>query len=198
MTTDSIEPDFSRNDIHGLHRPTIPASASDAEAQASNGSPGGKLEAHHRHQIFWMRLASPAPTIEAVRGASAQALVSEIEACARNFFETGDNASIDLRCLKAMPEEREILASMLGEGEVSAVVDAGGRTEIRETSVPCVWWVRHRDPEGETVGELIEITAIPDLIVGDREAVFHGLEALNAALQFHMPGAVEHPHFNAR
>jgi hypothetical protein len=63
-----------------------------------------------------------------------------------------------------------------------------GHTQIRETSISCVWWISHRNPEGETVGELIEITAIPDLLVGDRESIIHGLETLRSAL---LPGVCE-------
>jgi hypothetical protein len=132
-----------------------------------------------------MRKAAPVPSVSAQPGSSALALVSEIEASARTFAETGEMASIDLRCLKAMPEERDILSRMLGEGEVSAVVKVAGHTEIRETAVPCVWWIRHCDYEGETVGESIEITCVPELIEGDRKAILRGLESLNPARSAH-------------
>ncbi len=132
------------------------------------------------HPVFWVHKAGPLPPVAVQPGTSALAVVSEIEARARTFAETGEIASIDLHCLKAMPEERDILSRMLGEGEVSAVVNAAGRTEIRETAVPCVWWIHHRDYEGATVGESIEVTRVPDLIEGDRKAVLRGLELLNA------------------
>ncbi len=134
------------------------------------------------HPVFWMRKAE-SPVIAAAPGSSALAIVSEIEASARSFADTGEIASIDLCCLKSMPDERDMLSRMLGDGEVSAIVDAVGRTEIRETAIPCVWWIRHRDHEGATVGESIEITCIPDLLEGDRKAVVRGLESLNAALR---------------
>jgi hypothetical protein len=41
-----------------------------------------------------------------------------------------------------------------------------------------VWWVRHFKSDGETVGELIEITDIPDLLVSDREAAASALKEL--------------------
>jgi hypothetical protein len=136
-----------------------------------------------------MRVEKPALPVDARQGASAQAIVSEVEACARRFAETGETASIDLRCLKSMPEEREILAGALGHGEVSAVVAAIGRSEIHETSIPCVWWVSHRNSEEEIVGELIEIAEVPDLLMGDRQSVAYGLEALRSAWPFRMQGA---------
>ncbi|MBS1160620.1 MAG: hydrogenase expression protein HupH [Proteobacteria bacterium] len=130
------------------------------------------------HPIFWMRPERPALTVNAAPGSAARAIISEIMSSARRLLAEGQGSSIDLRFLKAMPEERETLANLLGRGEVSAVVDAIGRSEIRETAMPCVWWIRHLNNENEMVGELIEITEIPDLLVGDREAIAFGLEAL--------------------
>lgn len=150
-------------------------------------------DASHKNRIIWLRPFDKVLTIAGARGASARAIVSEILSSARTFADTGETAVIDLRCLKSMPEEREILTSLLGEGEATAVVDSVGRTDIYETSVACVWWVRHCNHEGETVGELIEITAVPEIIVGDRRAVVQGLEALGAALSFHALGSITHP-----
>lgn len=145
--------------------------------------------------VFWMRQGGSSLTVDAEPGSSAQAIISEIEACALRFAETGEENSIDLRCLKAMPQEREILSTLLGRGEVSAIVEALGLTEIHETAVPCVWWVRHRNADEEIVGELIEITEIPEVMLGDRKAVAHGLEALRIAWPFRMqrvPGVTTH------
>lgn len=152
---------------------------------------------HTERPIFWMRLNASASTtqgIEAIPGASAKAIISEIEKCAAHFAATGESASIDLRFLKSMPGERETLARLLGRGEVSATIDVLGRSEVQETSVPCVWWIHHYNSEGETVGELIEIADIPDVIVGDRMAVAQGLEALRIAYSVQTAS----PHHNAR
>jgi hydrogenase-1 operon protein HyaF len=146
--------------------------------------------------VFWLRPAGPSLSAEANLGASAQAILAEIEACALRFAETGEENSIDLRCLKSMPQERDILLTLLGRGEVSAIVEALGLTEIHETAVPCVWWVRHRNADEEIVGELIEIAEIPEVMLGDRKAVAHGLEALRIARPFRMqkvPGVTTHP-----
>lgn len=123
---------------------------------------------------------------DAEPGTSAQAIISEIEAGALHFAETGEETLIDLRCLKAMPEERKILSTLLGCGEVSAIVEALGPTEIRETAVPCVWWVCHRNADEEVVGELIEIAEIPEVMKGDRKAIARGLETLRIARPFRM------------
>lgn len=138
------------------------------------------------HPVFWMSQSRPVLSVNAEPGTSAQAILAEIEECASRFAAVGEEASIDLRCLKAMPEEREILETLLGRGEVSAVVEALGRSEIHETSIPCVWWVRHRNSEEEIVSELIEIAEVPDVLMGDRKAVAYGLEALRIAWPFRM------------
>lgn len=162
-----------------------PSLAHDArQASLGTDAPLGRAAAKRLgHPTFWMRpAASSAVTVTAAPGTSAQALLSEIAAGAARFVATGEAASIDLRCLKSMPEEREILAHLLGKGEVSAVVDTLGRSDIQETLVPCVWWVRHRNNDDETVGELIEIGDIPAVVAGDRGAVAPGLEALRSRL----------------
>ncbi|HEX5339017.1 MAG TPA: hydrogenase expression/formation C-terminal domain-containing protein [Gallionella sp.] len=164
--------------------------ASGAEPQSDMNQPQGRTVANHpRWPVFWMRKALPASGSGAEPGASAQAIISEIEACAARFAATGEMASIDLRFMKTMPAEREMLSGLLGRGEVSAVVDVLGRTEIQETSIPCVWWISHRNGAGEVVGELIEITGTPDLIQGERSSVAGALEARRAEKPFCEPHA---------
>lgn len=138
------------------------------------------------HPVFWMRQSKPAASAGAEPGVSVQAILSEIEERALRFVATGEEALIDLRCLKAMPSEREMLEILLGRGEVSAVLDALGCSEIHETAVSCVWWVRHRNADDEIVGELIEIAEVPDVLMGDRSAIASGLQALRNASPFHM------------
>lgn len=138
------------------------------------------------HPVFWMHQSKPVATVNAEPGVSAQAILSEIEERALRFVATGEEASIDLRCLKAMPEEREMLETLLGHGEVSAVLDALGYSEIHETAISCVWWVRHRNAADEIAGELIEIAEVPDVLKGDRSAVASGLQALRNSSPFLM------------
>jgi hypothetical protein len=135
--------------------------------------------------VVWLQMATghSAPATAGVglpQGSSARAILSEIRSCAERLILRGEPSAIDLRCLKSMPEERAVLARLLGNGEVTAVVGLLGRSEIRETGISCVWWVRHLDTALETVGELIEIADVPDLLLGDRTALARGLEALQA------------------
>lgn len=164
----------------------MPAENAESSFSRNNAQP---------HPVFWMSQSRPVLSVEAEPGTSARAIISEIEECASRFAEEGEEASIDLRCLKAMPQEREILATLLGHGEVSATVETIGRSEIYETSIPCVWWVRHRNAEEEVVAELIEIAEIPEVMMGDRGAIARGLESLRSAKPFRMqrmPGVTTH------
>lgn len=184
MAIESVEPSQIHSGLQPLPESAIlmMGAATEARSQPDKVPLCGEHKTlHPQRPIFWMRPAMPTLTVEAVRGASAQAIISEIETCATRFAASGESDSIDLRFLKTMPEEREMLASLLGRGEVSVVVSALGRTEIHETAIPCVWWIRHCNSENEAVGELIEITDIPEMIVGDRMAVARGLEAFRSA-----------------
>lgn len=138
----------------------------------------------HPDPVFWRHQGKHGTN--AVPGATAQALLTEIEECVLHFAAGSDEVTIDLSCLKSMPEEREMLASLLGHGEVSATIEAGRRTELYETSVPHVWWVRQRNDEDEIVGEMITIAEIPDVMLGGRKAVAYGLDALCIAWSFRM------------
>jgi hypothetical protein len=139
------------------------------------------------YPMFWRRAAEPELNINPQPGAAAKAILSEIARCAQQLLETGVASSIDLRFMKLIPEERATLAELLGHGEVSAVIESVGRSEVLETAIPCVWWVRHFNTDDSTVGEIIEITDIPDLLVGDRHSVALGLEALRACLASGIP-----------
>lgn len=142
------------------------------------------VDAGRQHRpILWIREVVPgkpamplSPAAEA--GASAKAIISQIRTCAQRLVAEGEASSIDLRFLRSMPEERATLAGLLGQGEVSAVVDSIGRSEVQETAIPCVWWIRHLNSAGETVGELIEIVDVPEILVGDRAAVDQAIAAV--------------------
>ncbi len=171
------EQGLSRGDAQASHSADFAANLH-AGKSAGNGPFRGKPGATQAHPVFWLRPANSVMTVDAAPGASAHAVLAEVEESASRFAATGEGASIDLRCLKAMPQERETLAALLGRGEVSATIDTVGRSEVYETSVPCVWWVRHWNTEDEIVGELIEIAEIPELLMSDRKAVAYGLAVL--------------------
>jgi hydrogenase-1 operon protein HyaF len=72
---------------------------------------------------------------------------------------------IDLASLPFAPGEIEELEDALGHGELNAELDALGKSLIRETAYPGVWWVEHRNTAGELVGRYIEITRSPEILM---------------------------------
>jgi hydrogenase-1 operon protein HyaF len=106
------------------------------------------------------------------------AIVSEIEALLGALVVTGCGGSIDLRGMPLSPGEYETLADFLGEGEVSADIDALGPTRVRETGVPGVWWVQHRNSSDQVTAELIEVTYLPEILRTDPADARAGLERL--------------------
>ncbi len=105
-------------------------------------------------------------------------LLMEIADLLGQFIAHGAHGSIDLR---AMPLSTTCLASLehrLGQGEVSAVVAAAGRSDIRETGIPGVWWSRHEDEAGRLIALLIDIGDVPALLRTARADMVRGLQTL--------------------
>jgi hydrogenase-1 operon protein HyaF len=57
---------------------------------------------------------------------------------------------------------------------------AAGRSEIRETSFPGVWWTKHEDEAGRIIALLIEVTAVPDILPASIADMKRGLDRLPA------------------
>ncbi len=96
-----------------------------------------------------------------------------------------DNVSsaIDLRSMPFSPGEESELKRVLGNGEVSALLKALGETELWETAYPGVWWVEHRNPEGERIAQSLEITWVPDILKSQPEDVQAARQRLNELLR---------------
>jgi len=105
-------------------------------------------------------------------------LVGDLERLAREKT----SATIDLRSLPMSPQDRVELQRALGEGEVQATVNAGGLSNIRETRVPGIWWVEHRDRDGELIAELIEVTHVPEFLTSATDEIASGARNLRAQI----------------
>ena len=110
------------------------------------------------------------------------ALLSEISAQLEKLIATGETSLIDLKSLPFAPGEYEQLRQALGQGEVTARMDAIGPSEIVETQYPGVWWLTHYNIEGDIVADMIEIAPFPDILQSQPEDVRAGLERLQAML----------------
>jgi len=106
------------------------------------------------------------------------ALTIEIGNLLRRLIDEGEQGSIDLLGLPLSPSCVAALEQRLGQGEVTAVLDAAGRSEIRETGFPGVWWTRHTDEQGRVVAMLIEVAFVPDILRANIDDMALGCERL--------------------
>ena len=96
------------------------------------------------------------------RAGNAVPILHEIEVAAERSRDHRENppASICAAC-PAPRRLRESSSEVLGQGEVSATIDALGPTQVRETAIHGVWWVTHYNGDGTVIAEFIEVTICP-------------------------------------
>lgn len=111
-------------------------------------------------------------------GGGVTALLHEIVRLLERLVTVGEPAAIDLRSLPMSAQDRTELKSALGEGEVQATLHAEGISSIQETRVPGVWWVEHRDRQGELIAELIDVTHVPEILARASDEIAAGAHAL--------------------
>jgi HupH hydrogenase expression protein, C-terminal conserved region len=105
-------------------------------------------------------------------------VLSEIETMLTKLVDEGRPDAIDLRSLPMLPGDYARLQDALGRGEVRATIDALGASEVYETGIHGVWWVIHRNLDGDTTGEFIEVTWAPEILTTPRADAKRGLQQL--------------------
>jgi hydrogenase-1 operon protein HyaF len=96
---------------------------------------------------------------------------------------TGEGGSVQLNGLPLLSGDYAALQEALGEGELSAELQALGPTQLRETALHGVWWVTHRNGAGEVVAESIEVTRCPAILQTPAEDVSESAQRLRQRLQ---------------
>src|ERR1019366_2947921 len=112
----------------------------------------------------------------------ARALLHELAGLLDGLASRGESASIDLSSLPLVPDDYRTLREALGAGAVVAQVQAAGTTEVRETGCPGAWWVTHANEAGAVLAELIEVCAVPAILLASAEDVAEGLARLQQEL----------------
>jgi hydrogenase-1 operon protein HyaF len=139
-----------------------------------------------------MRLADIGVRIESGGlGPGVTALLYEIADGVEHLASDGETGAIDLGSLPLSPVDREHLQRMLGTGEVEATLKVDGLSHIRETGIPGVWWIEHRDARGGLIAELIEFTRIPEILCAAVEDLDRGAAVLRARVAGVAAGATE-------
>ena len=113
---------------------------------------------------------------------NALAILHEIENRLAHLAEGGEPSTIDLRAMPLAPGDYETLQRLLGEGEVSATVDALGPTRVRETAIGGVWWVTYLNAAEDIGAEFIEVARIPTILQTVDEDIVDGLTRLRERL----------------
>lgn len=121
----------------------------------------------------------------------AHSVLREIGAHLAALAAGGDVAAIDLRSLPLTPADRSDLQQALGRGDVEAVLDVAGSSEIWETAYAGVWWVRHFGTGDRIAAERIEITPIPDILMTDEADIAAACARLHADLDAQPDAAQE-------
>jgi len=94
-------------------------------------------------------------------------LLMEIAGLLGRLAECGEPGCIDLRGLPLSVSCLADLEKRLAVGEVTAVIEAAGRSDIHETGFPGVWWVRHADEAGRIIALRIEVALVPMILCAD-------------------------------
>jgi hydrogenase-1 operon protein HyaF len=118
------------------------------------------------------------PAVAGGLGGGVAAILTELVSLLDRLTDSQTPAAIDLRSLPMSPQDRVELKRALGEGEVRATLDAQGLSTVCETRIAGVWWVEHRDPQGELVAELLEVTRVPDILVSAPDDIAAGAQTL--------------------
>jgi len=135
-----------------------------------------------------IRIEAPAPSSEpaaagGLGGSAVAAVLAELASLLDRLVETRRPAAIDLRSLPMSPEDRSLLEQVLGEGEVRATIQTDGRSILRETRMSGVWWVEHRNAQGELMAELLEVAEVPAILASASEEIASAACALREHLR---------------
>lgn len=110
-------------------------------------------------------------------------LLYEIYHALNTLLETGESTTIDLRALPLAPGEESLIESTLGVGEITAELDALGKSVLRECRYPGVWLIVHYNVNKEIIGKFIEVTFVPALLKSQREDITDSVERLAIELE---------------
>lgn len=108
----------------------------------------------------------------------ANAVMMELRDYLANLAETGETNIIDLKSLPMTETDIFELADQLGVGEVKATINSIGTSSIRETAYRGLWWVTHYGDDQKVIGELIEITQVPEILVTHIDEIKHSARSI--------------------
>ncbi len=115
-------------------------------------------------------------------GRGVYAIVTELEGLLNALVRRRVAGVIDLRSLPMSDLDRSQLREVLGGGEVQASFHADGISRFSETGVAGIWWVEHRDRDGELIAELLEVAAVPEILCSAPDEIALASSVLQARM----------------
>ena len=109
-------------------------------------------------------------------------LLHEVRHALERLLETGEPTVIDMGSIPLAPGEFEKIDGALGTGEVKAVLESMGPSQIYETQFSGVWRITHYNAANEIVGRFIEVTRIPEILLAQVSDVRVGFDLLTRKL----------------
>ncbi|MCP4932941.1 MAG: hydrogenase expression/formation protein [bacterium] len=110
-------------------------------------------------------------------------LMHEITVLLGDLALNGKEGAIDLRGLPLLDQDKKQLEDLLGRGEVSAIVNIMGETQIWETAYSGVWWLRHKDTGDKVISDQVAVTIIPEILKTHKSDVKSSLERLRTVFK---------------
>jgi len=107
-----------------------------------------------------------------------QPILHQVRHALVRLIDAGETCTIDLRSIPLAPGEEETIINTLGQGEVSARLDALGPSDIYETRFSGVWLITHYNESDNVISRFIEITDIPDILRAQAEDMSDAVERL--------------------
>jgi len=109
-------------------------------------------------------------------------LLHQIKHALANLIDNNASEIIDLRSIPLAPGEEEKILEILGQGEISAELNALGPSEILETEYTGVWLITHFNDDNEIISRHIEITYMPEILLSPKEDVSSAFDRLVSTL----------------
>ena len=134
---------------------------------------------------------SGAPCREERPTGMAHSVLAEIGRLLEGLAETGASGAIDLRSLPLTEADRAHLSELLGPGEVTAELDVGGRSTVRETAFAGVWWICHRGAGDKVASEEIAVCPVPGILVSHDADIAAAARRMRQTLDESIPGQAE-------
>ena len=109
-------------------------------------------------------------------------LLHEVQHALTKLLNDQEETLIDLRNLPLSAQEKQSLLDTLGKGEITAELNALGRSLVWETNFAGVWVVEHYNTEEVLLSQTLEITQIPTILKSPMEDIQSGLQRLEEQL----------------